>query len=160
MIKKYLATFLICLIFNFPAFSAGNSDTSSKTSNLKKATKMIVKAKKYELKGKTKKANQRYSKALKYLFLANDENPLDPDTLNYLGFTSRKLGKFEDAEIYYLLGLEVNPKHFGINEYLGELYVNTGRIDKAKERLQVLKDCNCEEFQKLKSTIKSGNSKY
>jgi len=42
-----------------------------------------------------------------------------------------------------LLGLQVDPKHVGINEYLGELYVVTNRIDLAKERLEILKSCNC-----------------
>jgi hypothetical protein len=63
------------------------------------------------------------------------------------------------AEIYYEQGLELNPLHNGINEYLGELYVQTNRIDKAKERLEVLKNCNCEEFNELDAVIKKGSSK-
>ena len=65
------------------------------------------------------------------------KKPNQPDTLNYLGFASRKIGDFEIAEKYYLEGLSIKPDHFGINEYLGELYVNTNRLDKAKERLKV-----------------------
>ena len=72
-----------------------------------------------------------------------------------MGFTSRKVGKFSEAEKFYLQGLNLNPKHNGINEYLGELYVQTGRIDKAKERLEILKNCNCEEFQELDLIIKT-----
>ena len=49
--------------------------------------------------------------------------------------------------------MEIDPTHIGINEYLGELYVATQRIDLAKERLEVLKNCNCEEFQELKEII-------
>ena len=60
------------------------------------------------------------------------------------------------AEIYYEQGLAINPHHIGINEYLGELYVETNRIDKAKERLMILNDCNCEEYEKLNNLI----SKY
>ena len=56
--------------------------------------------------------------------------------------------------------LSIDPNHFGINEYLGELYVNTNRIDKAKERLKILESCNCEEFEELKNAIKQGSSKY
>ena len=48
----------------------------------------------------------------------------NPDILNYLGFTLRKTGKLEEAEKYYLAGLKIKPNHNGINEYLGELYVN------------------------------------
>ena len=62
---------------------------------------------------------------------------------------------------YYLLGLQVDPKHVGINEYLGELYVVTNRIDLAKERLEILKSCNCEEYQELKKIIEgTKKSKY
>ena len=60
---------------------------------------------------------------------------------------------FEAGEKYYLLGLQVEPNHVGINEYLGELYVKTGRVELAKERLAVLKNCNCEEYAELKEVI-------
>ena len=69
---------------------------------------------------------------------SNEKKPNQADTLNYLGFTTRKLGDYENGEKYYLLGLEIDPNHVGINEYLGELYVVTNRIDLAKERLNVL----------------------
>ena len=59
--------------------------------------------------------------------------------LNYLGFTTRKLGDFENGEKYYLQGLAIRSKHIGINEYLGELYVATNRHRSCKERLEVLK---------------------
>ena len=91
--------------------------------------------------------------ALEKLETAHKKERNNPDILNYLGFTLRKTGKLEDAEKYYLAGLKINPKHNGINEYLGELYVNTGRIDLAKERLAVLKNCNCEEYNELKEVI-------
>ena len=86
---------------------------------------------------------------------------MQADTLNYLGFTTRKLGDFKKGEEYYLLGLQINPMHKGINEYLGELYVATNRINLAKERLEVLKNCNCEEYQELKEIIEgTKKSKY
>ena len=57
-----------------------------------------------------------------------------------------------------MLGLKIDPNHRGINEYLGELYVVTDRIDLAKQRLDVLKNCNCEEYEELKDII-DGNKK-
>ena len=84
---------------------------------------------------------------------SNKEKPNQPDTLNYLGFALRKLENFEEAEKYYLLGLNIKPDHQGINEYLGELYIITDRMDLAKERLEVLKNCNCEEYDELKELI-------
>ena len=72
-----------------------------------------------------------------------------------MGFTTRKVGNFDQAEKFYLEGLSIKPNHNGINEYLGELYVQTNRLDKANERLQVLKDCNCDEFKELELIIKN-----
>ena len=65
----------------------------------------------------------------------------------------RKTWDFVKAEIFYLKGLELDAGHLGINEYLGELYVQTDRIELAKERLQVLKGCKCEEYDELKELI-------
>ena len=123
--------------------------------------KEIKRAKKLEKKGKIKKAKIKYKKALDFLLEANAVKPGDPDTLNYLGFASRKLGDFENAEIYYRLGLEIEPNHNGINEYLGELYLNTNRKNKALERLKVLESCNCAEYKELKELIEGKKqSKY
>ena len=71
----------------------------------------------------------------------------------------RKTGKLKEAEKYYLAGLKIKPDHNGINEYLGELYVQTNRMDKANERLKVLKNCNCKEYGELELIIKTRGSK-
>ena len=163
MTKKFIL--ILILVFGFANYSlsAGSSDNgSSKTkSNYEKAVSLIKSAKKYDKKGKTDKAEKRYKKALKLLLVSNKEKPNNPDTLNYLGFTSRKLGDFEKGENYYLEGLSIEPNHVGINEYLGELYVVTSRIDLAKERLEVLNGCNCKEYSQLKDVIEgTKKSKY
>ena len=111
-------------------------------------------------KGKLDKAKERYLKAQKLLIKSNAKKPNKADTLNYLGFTTRKLGDFEMGEKYYLQGLAINPNHKGINEYLGELYVATNRHNLAVERLEVLKGCNCEEYEQLKAVIAGKKSKY
>ena len=161
--KKFILTLSIILLFNGNAFSAGSSgsDDSTKTkSNYEKAVAHIEAAKKHEKKGKLEKANKRYVKAQKLLIKSNDKKPNDADTLNYLGFTTRKLGDFENGEKYYLQGLAINPNHKGINEYLGELYVVTKRHNLAVERLEVLKGCNCKEYEQLKAVIAGEPSKY
>ena len=112
-------------------------------------------------KNKPEKARKRYEKAQKLLIQSNKKFPNKADTLNYLGFTTRKLGDYENGEKYYLQGLAIDPKHKGINEYLGELYVATNRMNLAKERLSVLEGCNCEEYNQLKGVIDgSKKSKY
>ena len=161
MIKK-IFVILFLTLFTTNSFSAGSDSTSTKVkSNYDKAVQSIKFAKKYEAKGKLEKAKKRYAKAQKLLLKANKEKPLQADTLNYLGFTTRKLGDYENGEKYYLLGLEINPSHVGINEYLGELYVATNRLNLAKERLKVLESCNCEEYNELKEIIQgTKKSKY
>ena len=150
------ATFLLSSNYVLAAGSA-SSDTES---NYDKAVKVINFAKKNEKKGKKEKANSQYEKAQKLLLKSNKDKPGKADTLNYLGFTTRKLGDFENGEKYYLQGLAIDPKHKGINEYLGELYVATNRHNLAVERLEVLKGCNCEEYDQLKAVIAGQKSKY
>jgi tetratricopeptide (TPR) repeat protein len=162
--KKLIYTLLIIIALTNNSFSAGSSDDNNSTpkvSDYSKAKNLIKAAKKYEKKGKIEKAQKRYAKAQKLLLKSNDKKPLQADTLNYLGFTTRKLGDYEGGEEFYLQGLQIEPNHNGINEYLGELYVVTGRIDMAKERLEVLKTCNCEEYDELKEIIEgTKKSKY
>ena len=161
MIKK-IFVFLILTLFTTNSFSAGSDSTSTKVkSNYDKAVQSIKFAKKYEAKGKLEKARKRYAKAQKLLLKSNSEKPNKADTLNYLGFTTRKLGDYENGEKYYLQGLAIEPNHIGINEYLGELYVATNRLDLAKERLKILENCNCEEYTELKQIIDgTKKSKY
>ena len=154
MIKKFLITSFLITIFSISSHAAGTDGGSSKVkSEYDKAVSLIKQAKKYEKKGKTEKANKRYEKAQKLLISSNKKKPLQANTLNYLGFTTRKLGDFENGEKYYLAGLKIDPKHIGINEYLGELYVATNRHNLAVERLEVLKGCNCKEYDDLKAII-------
>ena len=161
MIKK-LFVILFLILFTTKSFSAGSDSTSSKVkSNYDKAVESIKFAKKYEAKGKLEKAKKRYAKAQKLLLKSNSEKPNKADTLNYLGFTTRKLGDYENGEKYYLQGLAIEPNHIGINEYLGELYVATNRINLARERLKILENCNCEEYTELKQIIDgTKKSKY
>ena len=157
MIKKIIFTILFSL-FVQTSFAAGNdssSDTDNYLNQYKAAKKLIMRGKKLETKGKNDKAIKLYNSAYTKLLEANKLESRNPDILNYLGFTLRKVGKFEQAEKYYLQGLEIKPDHNGINEYLGELYVKTKRINLAKERLAVLKDCNCEEYKELEEVIKN-----
>ena len=159
--KKIFLILLIIFLSVGNSYAASSSSNTKVTSNYDKAVKLIKFAKKYEKKGKIDKANKRYEKALKLLLKSNKEKPNNADILNYLGFTTRKLGDFEKGEKYYLEGLAIEPDHMGINEYLGELYVATNRIELAKERLEILKTCNCEEYQELRQVIDgTKKSKY
>ena len=161
MKKIFFILFIIFSLTNNSYAASSSSNTKTTTSNYDKAVKLIKFAKKYEKKGKVDKANKRYEKALELLLKSNKKKPNNADILNYLGFTTRKLGDFKKGEKYYLEGLAIEPGHIGINEYLGELYVATNRIDLANERLEILKGCNCEEYKELKEIIDgTKKSKY
>ena len=135
--------------------AGGDGGGSSDASLYDEAVKLVKRAGKLERKDKSDKAKKLYSQAFTKLEKAHKKNKKDPDILNYMGFTSRKVGNFEVAEKFYLQGLSIKPNHNGINEYLGELYVQTNRIDKANERLAILKDCNCDEYKELELIIKN-----
>ena len=155
---KFLITLFILLglsfHFNF-ADAAGSSGSNGqdKASLYKSGKKLVLRAKKLEKKDKVEKAKKLYLKAYDKFEKAYTKDKKNADILNYLGYTLRKTGDLEQAEIYYLKGLELDSKHLGINEYLGELYVQTNRIELAKEKLEVLKGCNCEEYEELKELI-------
>jgi len=155
--KKLLAIIvlglLICTNIN-AAESSGDGDSGKdKVSLYKSGKKLVLKAKKLEKKDKIEKAKKLYLKAYDKFEKAYAKDKKNADILNYLGYTLRKTGNLEKAETYYLKGLKLDSEHLGINEYLGELYVQTNRIELAKERLEVLKGCNCEEYEELKELL-------
>ena len=160
--KTIILSLSVLFLITTNVYAAGSSDSgSSKTkTQYDMAVSHINAAKKFEKNNKLKKATKRYEKAQKLLIQSNQKFPNKADTLNYLGFTTRKLGNFEIGEKYYLQGLAIDPKHKGINEYLGELYVATNRHNLAVERLGVLESCNCEEYDQLKAVIAGEKSKY
>jgi tetratricopeptide (TPR) repeat protein len=160
---KNLLVIVFTLLLSSSLMAAG-SDSSSGSSSDKEslyedAVKLVKRAGKLEKKDKTDKAKKLYSQAFNKLEKAYKSDKKNPDILNYMGFTTRKTGNFEKAEKFYLEGLSLKPNHNGINEYLGELYVQTNRIDKANERLEVLKSCNCKEYSELELIIKTKGSK-
>ena len=162
MIKNLLISLIISTLVISSSYAAGSSDSGSSKTKTKydMAVTHIKAAKNFEKKDKLEKAKKSYMKAQKLLVQSNKNFPNKADTLNYLGFTTRKLGDFENGEKFYLQGLKIDPKHTGINEYLGELYVATNRHNLAVERLEVLKDCNCKEYDQLKAVIAGEKSKY
>ena len=158
---KKITTLLISLFLSTSLMAAGSDSSSdtSKESLYNDAVKLVKRAGKLEKKEKLDKAKKLYSKAFSKLEKAHKSDKKNPDILNYMGFTSRKVGNFDQAEKFYLKGLNIKPNHNGINEYLGELYVQTNRIYKANERLEVLKSCNCKEYGELELIIKTRGSK-
>ncbi|MBD1157288.1 hypothetical protein IDH10_03900 [Pelagibacterales bacterium SAG-MED20] len=163
MIKKYFLLTIIFFIFFIPPNLAAETKRTplrDELPNLKRLSdytigeRRVVKALKYEDRGKYKKANKLYSEALEFFLLANEQIPANANVYFYLGFTSKKLKKVLDAEIYYSLGLEVDPNHIKINNYFGKLHLENNNIIEAKQRLKKLENCNCEDYDELDKKIK------
>jgi Flp pilus assembly protein TadD len=100
--------------------------------------------------------SQRWADAVRTLRLVLEAEPNNADANNLMGYSLRKSGKMQRAEGFYLKALKLSPRHRGANEYLGELYVETGHLDRARERLDALEAIcgkGCDEYRDLKSAI-------
>ena len=89
--------------------------------------------------------------------------PASADAYNYLGYAYRNLGNFELAFQNYNRALELDPRHRGAHEYLGEAYLLTNNLAKAQEHLAVLdKLCffPCGEYTELKQKVAEYKSKH
>jgi tetratricopeptide (TPR) repeat protein len=78
------------------------------------------------------------------------------DVYNLMGFSLRKTGDYKQAYTFYRKALDFNPEHKGALEYLGELYVETGELDKAKQNVVLLKKLcpeGCEELADLEKAV-------
>ena len=103
-----------------------------------------------------------YKVAIKLLTAADKKVPNHADVMNLLGYSLRKLGKYKKAEFNYNRALKISPQHLGALEYIGELYVETSRLNKAKEMLARLKKAcvlGCEELEDLKESITKATKK-
>lgn len=127
------------------ALAAGGDDTSGtdrSRSAYERAVKLVEAA--------------DYEDALRVLEKLNRKESGNPDVLNMLGFAHRKLNRVETAFDYYRKALAIEPRHLGANEYMGELYLESGELDKAEERLGELAiacPSGCEEQRELSDAI-------
>jgi Flp pilus assembly protein TadD len=138
---------LLAILLATPAVAMDSEDDKEKSSATESA---LVKARAHI-------AASSWQAAIGELELVLGEDPPNPDVLNLLGYSYRNLSKFDDALVYYQRALELAPEHRGANEYLGELYLMTNQLPKAKERLGVLdKACflPCKEYADLEASIK------
>ena len=84
------------------------------------------------------------------------------DVYNLMGFSLRKTGDYKQAYTFYRKALDFDPEHKGALEYLGELYVETGQVEKAKENVVLLRKLcpkGCEELEDLEKAIAQASHK-
>ncbi len=76
--------------------------------------------------------------------------------LHYLGYAYRNAGRLDAAFKHYQRALQLNPRHRGAHEYIGEAYLMVNDLAKAEEHLAALeKICliPCDEYEDLKKGI-------
>ena len=101
-------------------------------------------------------AAKNWSGAMDELKRVNDTG--DADWNNLMGYSLRKAPTpdFAGAEKFYDEALRIDPRHRGALEYSGELYLQTGDLARAEQRLAALdKACTfgCSEYSDLKKAI-------
>ena len=104
-----------------------------------------------------------YEDAIRVLQEVNGKEPGNSDVLNMLGYANRKLRRIEAALGFYKEALAIEPRHLGANEYLGELYLETGELEMAEERLaELVAACpsGCEERHELAEAIEAYKSEH
>ena len=104
------------------------------------------------------KAINKNDFAAAYDILAAKESAYskNADLYNLMGYSARKLGRYDDSMVHYTKALDINPKHKGALEYMGELYLTLGQPDQAKTLLaRLAKICTfgCEEKRELQEAI-------
>src|SRR5467141_213499 len=99
---------------------------------------------------------KNWSGAIDELKRLNDSG--NADWNNLMGYSLRKAPTpdFAGAEKFYDEALRIDPRHRGALEYSGELYLQTGDLARAEQRLAALdKACRfgCSEYSDLKKAI-------
>lgn len=99
---------------------------------------------------------ERFDEALEVLDMV--KNPDTPKALNYRGYITRKLGRTDEGIGYYLKSVAMDPQYAQVREYLGEAYVIQGKLDLAREQLQIIQTLcgtECEEYRDLAEAIEA-----
>ena len=88
------------------------------------------------------------------------QDKLNPDVLNYMGYSNRKAGRLDVAITYYQKALTLKPDFTLAREYLGEGYVAAGKLDLARvqlDEIQKISGTSSEEYIDLAAAIDGAN---
>jgi len=106
--------------------------------------------------GKAAIAAKDWNGAIRSLSSAALRDTRNADIQNYLGYAYRQSGQLQPAFTHYQKALQLNPRHRGAHEYIGEAYLMANNPAKAEEHLAALQRIcliPCEEYADLKKAI-------
>jgi Flp pilus assembly protein TadD len=106
--------------------------------------------------GKAAIAAKDWNAAIQSLSSAALRDTRNADIENYLGYAYRQIGQLQLAFAHYQRALQLNPRHRGAHEYIGEAYLIANDLTKAEEHLAALQRIcliPCEEYEDLKKAI-------
>ncbi|SPH24471.1 hypothetical protein DEA8626_03523 [Defluviimonas aquaemixtae] len=92
-----------------------------------------------------------YVQALRILAGVVKAEPRNADAWNLMGYASRKMNRLDEADRYYATALRIDPRHMGALEYQGELFLERGDVDRARQNLSMLRGLcrTCDEYKDL-----------
>lgn len=106
--------------------------------------------------GKLAINNKQWAAALARLERAERRHPESADLHNMMGYARRHLKLFEAAFISYKRALDLDPRHRGAHEYIGEAYLMMGDLANAEKHLAALRGIcllPCEELEDLQKAV-------
>jgi Flp pilus assembly protein TadD len=106
--------------------------------------------------GKLAGEKKDWAEAARLFQRAEMRHPDHADLQNSLGFSYRNLKQYELAFKHYRRAIELDPRHRGAHEYIGETYLMTGDLAGAQQHLAALKEIcllPCEELTDLERAI-------
>ena len=106
--------------------------------------------------GKRAVEKSDWAQAARLFKRAEMRHPDHADLHNILGFSYRNLKQYEAAFKHYRRAIEIDPRHRGAHEYIGETYLMTGNLAGAETHLAALKEIcllPCEELTDLERAI-------
>ena len=86
-----------------------------------------------------------------------------PDVANLIGFSSRKLGRYDDAKVWYEKALAADPRHTRTWQYYGMWHLEQGNRLKAEDHLEQIRlicGQGCEDYTSLKSALEGRSTTY
>ncbi len=112
--------------------------------------------------GKQAMDRKNWPEAAKRFNVALKRNPDSADLQNYLGYSYRNLKQFDLAFKYYKRAIELDPRHRGAHEYIGEAYLMVNDLPNAEKHLAALRGIcllPCEELDDLEKAVAAYRAK-